>query len=290
MFSGKVVVAKPQPRGEHMDNQIVAVYCLCDDLLKALYHHEDKQCQLSDAEIMTIAITAMLYFRGNFETARHFLQEQGYLPTALSKSRFNRRLHRIADLFLNLFGTLGETWKALNVNSIYVIDSFPIAVCDNYRILRSKRYRGEVWRGRQASKRRFFYGLKLHLMVTEQGQPVEFFLTPGSTSDTRAMKGYLFDLPEGAWITGDKAYTDYTVEDIFVEAQRCLSPLRKSNSKRPVKPWIHYLQSSYRKVIETTGSMIEKLLPKSIHAVTARGFELKVAIFVLACSINYLFR
>jgi len=273
-----------------MDSQIVAVYCMCDDLLKALYHHEDRQCQMSDAEIMTAAITAMLYFRGNFEVARRFLQGQGYVPNALSKSRFNRRLHRIADLFLALFSMLGETWKDLNENSIYVIDSFPIAACDNYRILRSKRYRGEVWRGCQASKKRFFYGLKLHLMVTEQGQPVEFFLTPGSYSDTSAMKWYHYDLPEGAWITGDKAYTDYTLEDLFQEAQRCLLPLRKSNSKRPVKPWVHYLQASYRKIIETTGSMIERLLPKSIHAVTARGFELKVAIFVLACSIVYLFR
>ncbi len=273
-----------------MDSQIVAVYCLCDDLLKALYHHEDRQCQMSDAEIMTTAIIAMLYFRGNFETARRFMSDQGYLPHALSKSRFNRRLHRIAELFLSLFSMLGETWKTLNESSIYVIDSFPIPACDNYRIIRSKRYRGEVWRGRQASKRRFFYGLKLHLMVTEAGQPVEFFLTPGSYSDTSAMKGYHFDLPEGAWITGDKAYTDYTLEDLFQEAQRCLLPLRKSNSKRPVKPWIHYLQASYRTVIETTGSMIERLLPKSIHAVTALGFELKVAIFVLACSINYLFR
>jgi hypothetical protein len=70
---------------------------------------------------------------------------------------------------------------------------------------------------------------------------------------------------------------------------RRLLPLRKSNSKRPVKPWVHYLQASYQKVIETTGCMIEKLLPKSIHAVIARGFELKVTIFVLAWSIFYLF-
>jgi len=245
---------------------------------------------MSDAEVMTTAITAMLYFRGNFETARCFLRDQGYIPNTLSKSCFNRRLHRIAGLFLTLFSMLGETWKGLNESSIYVIDSFPIAACDNYRIIRSKRYRGEVWRGRQASKRRFFYGLKLHLMVTEHGQPVEFFLTPGSYSDTSAMKWYHFDLPEGAWVIGDKAYTDYTLEALFQDAQRSLLPLRKSNSKRPVKPWVHYLQASYRKVIETTGSLIERLLPKSIHAVTARGFELKIAIFVLACSINYLFR
>ncbi|HSO11931.1 MAG TPA: hypothetical protein VLT51_06115 [Anaerolineales bacterium] len=42
---------------------------------------------------------------------------------------------------------LGETWKKLNEKSVYVIDSYPIAVCDNYRIKRSKIYRGEDFRG-----------------------------------------------------------------------------------------------------------------------------------------------
>ena len=271
-----------------MDSQIIAVFCLVDDMLKALYHTEDRQCQMSDAEVMTTAIVAMLHFRGNFELARHWLREQGYIPTMLSKSRFNRRLHRLADLFLTCFSVLGERWKDLNTGSIYVIDSFPLAACDNYRIPRSKRYRGAVWRGRQASKKRYFYGLKLHLMVTQHGQPVEFFLTPGSYSDTLALKSYGFDLPPGAWVIGDKAYTDYGVEDALSEADIHLVPLRKKNSKRPVPPWFRYLQSCYRKIIETTGSLVERLLPKSIHAVTAQGFELKLALFVLACSFNYL--
>ena len=36
-----------------MDTQIVAIYCICDDILKGLHHTEDKQCQMSDAEVMT---------------------------------------------------------------------------------------------------------------------------------------------------------------------------------------------------------------------------------------------
>jgi hypothetical protein len=55
------------------------------------------------------------------------------------------------------------------------------------------------------------------------------------------------------------------------------------NSLRLVPPWMFYLQSTIRKVVETTGSLLERLLPKSIHAVTAKG-----ALFVLACSINFL--
>jgi hypothetical protein len=273
-----------------MDSQIIAVYCLCDDMLKGLHHYEDPQSQMSDAEVMTTALVAALDFGGNLEKSRAHLQEYGYIPNMLKKSRFNRRLHRIAGLFLTLFSLLGEIWKELNASSIYIVDSFPVAACDNYRICRSHLYRGEVWRGYQASKHRYFYGLKIHLLITEHGQPVEFFLTPGSYSDTSALKDYLFDLSQGSKVTGDKAYTDYDVEDVMNEAHVHLCPLRKKNSLRPMPPWVKYLMSSYRKMIETTGSLIEQLLPKHIHAVTSRGFELKVALFVLACSINYLVR
>lgn len=82
-----------------MDTQIVVVFCLCDDMLKALHHFEDQQCRMSDAEVMTTAIAAMLYFKGNFCLASRFLYDGGYMPGMLGKSRFNRRLHRIADLF-----------------------------------------------------------------------------------------------------------------------------------------------------------------------------------------------
>jgi hypothetical protein len=288
-FLVKLKLLKPQPSQEdHMDSQIVAVFCLCDDLLKALYHHEDCQCRISDAEIMTIALVAALHFAGNQAKASRFLYESGYIGHMLSRSRFNRRLHRLADLFWTLLHLLGETWKALNEHSIYIIDSFPVAVCDNYRISRCHIYHGEAYRGYQASKRRYFYGLKIHLLITEGGQPVEFFLTPGSFSDTPTLKAYLLDLPEGAQLTGNKAYNDYEVEDLLNELGIRFCPLRKQNSKRPLPPWVTYLMSSYRKMVETTGSMIERILPKHIHAVTAAGFELKVALFVLACSISYL--
>ena len=271
-----------------MDTQIIVVFCLCDDMLKSLHHHEDRQCQMSDAEVMTTAIIAMLYFKGNFCLTSRYMYEHHYIPTMLSRSRFNRRLHRIADLFLTLFLRLGETWKQLNEKSVYVIDSYPIAVCDNYRIQRSKIYHGEDFRGYIASKKRYFYGLRIHILVTEQGEPVEFFLEPGAFSDTSALGLYNFDLPEGSFVTGDKAYNNYRIEDMMREAGLELIPIRKKNSHRPVPAYMIYFQARIRKMIETTGSLIERLLPKSIHAVTAKGFELKVALFVLACSINFL--
>ena len=121
-----------------MDNQIVAIFCFCDDVLKAIHHHEDQQCQMSDAEVMTTSIVATMFFGGNMERSRTFLKEQGYIPMMLGKSRFNRRQHRVADLFLMIFDLLGCYWKDLNEQNIYILDSFPIEACDNYRISRSR--------------------------------------------------------------------------------------------------------------------------------------------------------
>jgi len=30
-----------------MDDKIIATFCLCDDLLKAMHHQADRQCQMN---------------------------------------------------------------------------------------------------------------------------------------------------------------------------------------------------------------------------------------------------
>jgi hypothetical protein len=121
-----------------MDEKILAIYCLCADFLQALGHVEAPQQKMSDAEVITTAFVAMLFFRGNFEAARILLRSPWYMPHMRSRSRLNRRLHRLTDLFMMLFDLLGCTWKQLNTESVYVVDSFPVVVCDNYRIPRAK--------------------------------------------------------------------------------------------------------------------------------------------------------
>ena len=272
-----------------MDTQIVATFCLCDDMLKAFHHQEDPQCQVSDAEVMTIALVACLFLGGNYTTARLLMVQQGYIGKLLSKSRFSRRLHRVKPFFLILFNLLAQYWQEQHEGQAYSIDTFPVIVCDNYRIPRAKIYRDQLFRGYQASKKRFYYGLKLHLLATAAGHPLEFFLTPASMSDVKGLQYFDFDLPPGSIVVGDKAYTDYEMEDILQPAEIELMPMRKKNSKRPVPPWVRYLQYRYRRMIETTGGLFNQRLPKKIHATSALGFELKVVLFVVACSIGMLF-
>jgi hypothetical protein len=113
------------------------------------------------------------------------------------------------------------------------MDSLPVVVCDHIRIKHAKIYTEEQFRGYIASKKRYFYGLKIHLRVTKEGQPVEFFLTHGGFGDVDALKHYAFDVPEGSIIYADKADNDYEIEDLLKEGDPIhLLPIRKKNSQR----------------------------------------------------------
>jgi hypothetical protein len=112
-------------------------------------------------------------------------------------------------------------------------------------------------------------------------------LTHGGCGDVDALKCYAYELPYGSIIYADKAYHDYDIEDVLKEVNHIeLLPMRQKNSKRALPPYVCFVQSYYRKMVETAGSLIEQLLPKSIHTVTSEGFELKVALLVIAYSLD----
>ena len=277
-----------------MNTAVTTIYSITDDWLKSRRHQESDQREVTDAEVMTVAITAARFFEGNFEKAWRHLTEGRYMLHRLSESQFNRRLHRVSHLFEELFERLAYYWKHLSEEDIFLIDSFPVSVCDNIRIDDCQIYppsaTEEAFRGYNASKRRYFYGLKVHVMTNAEGRPVEAFLKPGSRNDTGQLRNFEFDLPEGSTTYGDKAYNEYFTEDTLAEACEVnLSPMRKKNSTRPDSAPVRYLQAIYRKRIETTFSQIDRLMPQSIHAITAEGFELKVFLFVLAFSFDGLF-
>ncbi len=95
-----------------MDDTITTIYCVCEELLKAMGLRDDPQAQMTTAEVMTVALVASAFFGGNVEKSRLFLSEHGYMERMLSKSRLNRRLHAIdADLWRALFGVLAELFK-----------------------------------------------------------------------------------------------------------------------------------------------------------------------------------
>ena len=278
-----------------MDDTITTIYCLCDEFLKAIDHRDDPQVRLTSAEVMTVPLVAAAFFGGNIDKTRRFLHEYGYMPTMISKSHLNRRIHAIEPSpWWALFSPLAEAFKkpSNNPEQTYVVDSLPIPVCDNIRIRRCRLYPpqdyGGAFRGYIPSKRRYFYGLRVHLVTTGAGEPVEFSLAAGSEADVSVFKDLELDLPEGSTILADKAYTDYDYEDLLEEVGLHLKAQRKKNSKRPMPVWEEFLGKPVRQYIETVFGGLTNLFSKKIHAVTPRGFELKIVWFLLAFSIQCL--
>jgi hypothetical protein len=264
-----------------------ALYCIVDDLLKAVGHSEDARRSLSDAEVLTTALIAARYFGGNVEHSRRFMAGAGLMPRMLSRSRLCRRLHAVADLAHALLHQLGAALKELSVSTKYLLDSFPVPVCDNIRISRSRLVKGEQWRGRSAAHRRYFYGVKVQVITTEEGVPVELAFLPGSASDVRGLEVLPLDLPAGSELFMDSGYTDYAAEDAARELDGVIFAVqRKRGSRRWDEPTRAYFKQLMRKRIETAFSQIKAMFPRHVHAVSFRGFLMKVSFFVIAFAID----
>jgi len=273
-----------------MVDKTTAIYIIIDDILKAIGHYEDKRRTMTDAEVIATAIISAMFFSGNMEKARSFMSSNGIVKNMLGKSRFCRRVHAVADLIYDMFHQLGSVLKTINISSEYIVDSFPIPVCDNIRIKRCKIAKSEDFRGYIASKKRYFYGVRVHVLVTSDGIPVELAFLPGEANDVRGLDVLNMDLPPDSYVYGDSAYTDYNIEDAMKELDCVnLDPLRKKNSLRCDEPCIHDYKKLTRKYIESVFSAISYYLPKWIHAVTLKGFLLKICLFVFAYTIEKAF-
>jgi len=266
------------------------MYCFIDDFLKASGHREDVRSEVTDAEVITIAINAMRHFGGNFQRSRLILYELGLMKRLLSRSRFSRRVNRLADLIYRLFHQLGSALKDLHWESRYVLDSFPVPICDNIRINRCRLVSDERYRGKMSSKRRFFYGVRVQILATSDGIPLEFCILPGSCADLQGLAELALDLNDSAELFVDAGYNFYEWEDYLREIENLkLQVPRKKNSKRGREPWLEIYKSVMRKYIETTIGEISKMFPKKIHATNLNGFVLKIALFLFAYQIDKAF-
>jgi len=271
-----------------MEAKVIVTYVVCDDTIKNLKIQEDVQTKMSMAEVMTTGIVSAFLFSGNLENARRYLKESGCITNMLDKSQLNRRLHKISKEVWNaVLKSISLEFLKQNINHEFIVDSCPIPACRLARANRSKLYSEKKYLGYCAAKDEFFVGFKLHMICDTKGNPAQFMLLPGSENDIKAFKKIELHLPKNSSIYADKAYNDYKYEDRLIqEKQIHLLPMRKKNSKRKGGGFLAKIRKKKRKMIETAFSCIEKLMPRSIHAVTKRGFELKTMLFVLAYAVS----
>ena len=205
-----------------------------------------------------------------------------YLSGPLSISRFNRRLHRLADWLGLIVETLGALFAT---GEAFPIDSMPIPVCRRARARRSRKLSGRDCCGYCAAKKERFCGWRPRLVCTTDGVPVAFDLVPGGLHDLTPIHELTYGLPTGAAVYGDKA--DNAADDaaaILTESGVRLVPLRKANM-RP-NPWADKLAlRAWRKRLEALFSQLEAMGVQRLRARANPGLQLKLHASLLAATI-----
>ena len=197
-----------------METFVIVAYCSSDDSVKKIGINDNYQTNVSTAQIMTTGLVAARFFGGSHYLAQKFLYEHRYFHHRLSESQFNRRFHAISDsLFDELIMLFGYYAKMSNESFEFAIDSFPVQACENIRIQRSKLFDPKKNRGFVASKKRYFNGVRVHMIASLRRQPVEVKILPGAVNDTKGARKLEFNLPPGSIVYADKGYSSYKHED-----------------------------------------------------------------------------
>ncbi|TVZ27485.1 DDE family transposase [Gillisia sp. Hel_I_86] len=265
-----------------LQEKVIAIYCLVDDLLKGMNHSEHNNRKFTDGQVIATALVSALYFRGNQTMSLDYMDGHVF-DHVLKKSGFTKRLHKLKEILMFILLRIGRIFKYMCCEMRYIIDSFPVKACHNIRISRCKLFREEEYRGCNASKREHFHGVKIKLVTTAEGIPVEMYLVQGAEHDSQILKRMYHDLPPESSLYGDSAYPNYEIEDMLREVEQVdLAISRKSNSKRKDIQAVAFIKEHMRKRIETSISQICALMPRHINAVTADGFIIKLILFVMA--------
>ena len=135
------------------------------------------------------------------------------------------------------------------------IDSSAIAVCDNHRIHSNKVFAGMAARGKTSTG--WFYGFKLHLIVSHTGELLSVCLTPGNTDDREPVA----DLMEGitGMAYGDKGYVAQWLQELLAEKNIRFVARPRKNMKKVELTLFDKVALRHRAVIESIYDQLKNI-------------------------------
>lgn len=244
---------------------LVSLFCKVDDFCLSFEpihdsvlieqgHHARGHRQLSLSEVMTIVI---FFHQKHYRTFKHFYCDymrryhQKDFPKLVSYTRF---LELMRDALIPLTVYL-KTCCMGRCDGLSFIDSSAIAVCDNHRIHSNKVFEGFAARGKTSTG--WFYGFKLHLVVSHTGELLSVCLTPGNTDD----RSPVLDLMDG--ITGmvyaDKGYVAQWLQELLAEDGIYFVAKPKKNMKKVQLTAFDRVALRHRAVIESIYDQLKNI-------------------------------
>ena len=165
--------------------------------------HRNKPNRMNDAEIMVILI---LFHSGGFRCFKHYYKEYvcrhltHLFPRCVSYNRFVE-LEKEVLLPLTIF--IKQVFLG-TCTGISFVDSTPLRVCRNQWILIHKTFEGLATRGKCSM--RWFFGFKLHLIINDKGEILNFMFTPANVDDREPLKQGNFLKNIKGKLCADKGY------------------------------------------------------------------------------------
>lgn len=224
--------------------------------------------RMSCSEVITIMI---LFHSGGFKNMKHFYlyyvqkHQSDLFPKTVSYNRFVE-LMQAATLPMSLFMKtccLGEG------TGISFIDSTPIRVCKNKRIKRNKVFEGLAQVGK--STMGYFFGFKLHIVINDKGELLNFVITPGNTDDREPLKNKSFIKALKGKIYADKGYiSSQLTQVLFLDGLHLITSIR-NNMKNVLMELKDKIMLRKRSVIETVNDELKNIC--QIEHSRHRSFE-----------------
>lgn len=247
------------------DNKITDIFYLIDEFCikfdqsiqkHTLGNKPKRKPRMSCSEVITIMV---IFHTGGFRNMKHFYQ--GYIqnhkadlfPNTVSYNRFVE-LMQAATLPMSIFL---KTCCMGSGTGISFIDSTPIRVCKNKRIKRNKVFKGIAQLGK--STMGYFFGFKLHIVINDKGELLNFVITPGNTDDREPLKNKSFIKSLKGKLYGDKGYISKELSRIlFLDGLHLITSIR-NNMKNTLMELKDKILLRKRSVIETVNDELKNI-------------------------------
>ncbi|WP_224429627.1 IS982 family transposase [Lactobacillus amylovorus] len=236
------------------------------------------RCKISDSSIL-----AMLIWQASLgvESQRRFCEKL----VNLSHSRFNRRARMLLPLIYLIRHGLNEEVDLSG--DILIIDSFPVPVCQPIRNRRAKIFRGYADIGYKATKKIYYYGFKVHAIVSDDGYLLDYIVTKASVHDAKETVELITNAhPDNRYLLGDEGYLGKNLHQRLEQMGYTLwTPYRK-NMKNAQKHNKHYLMA-LRRTIESDFSLLSYYNAENNRARSLAGFQERLEVAILAYNMAY---
>lgn len=248
----------------HFD-KITDIFCIVDEFCNDFENHTNgfllskpskRPPRMSKSEVITIMI---LFHMSGFRCFKHFYiyyvqkHMQSEFPKTVSYNRFTE-LMQSSILPLALFVKmccLGDC------TGISFIDSTPIRVCKNKRIKRNKVFKDIATVGK--STMGYFYGFKLHLIINDKGEILNFTISQANVDDREPLKRESFLKSIFGKLFGDKGYISKQLSEIlFMDGIQLITSIR-NNMKNTIMDMGDKITLRKRSIIETVNDELKNI-------------------------------